>query len=209
MRTYAQAGKSIKKELEAKFPGVRFSVRSKRFSGGNDVRVSWENGPTTKEVEQVSNKYQEGNFNGMIDLYEYDYNRPKTNGSAKYVFAERSINNEGYKAMMQSYCQLNDIPFVEPYWNIQARSGEYVTTIINRIMSKTPILIGHKIVGLKRTDCQCGSIEEFYRVKTVDYQKAKNDLVSDAARASELFGDDELEYHAKYKNPVLNRILED
>lgn len=41
----ALTARQLKKELTRVFPGVKFSVKSEYFSGGNAVNVSWEDGP--------------------------------------------------------------------------------------------------------------------------------------------------------------------
>jgi hypothetical protein len=94
--SHALGAKNIKKELLRTFPGVKFSVRSDCFSGGNSIDVSWTDGPTEKEVEKVIGKYQEGHFNGMEDLYEYNRDNvfPDVFGGAKYVHSQRSESKE-------------------------------------------------------------------------------------------------------------------
>ncbi|WP_061498091.1 LPD29 domain-containing protein [Acetobacter malorum] len=62
----------LRKALKAIYPGVKFSVRSDRSSMSSSVRISWEDGPTTKEVEEVANGYEGSSFDGMIDMR---YNR--------------------------------------------------------------------------------------------------------------------------------------
>ena len=75
MTTAALAAKMLRAELKEAFKGVKFSVKSDNFAGGNAVRVSWKDGPTTKEVEQISGKYQYGYFDGMTDCYQYTNGR--------------------------------------------------------------------------------------------------------------------------------------
>jgi hypothetical protein len=88
MTTAAQTAKAIRTELKEKFPGTKFSVTSSNFAGGNSVDISWTDGPTRDTVEAVTKKYQYGNFNGMIDLYEYSNSREDI-PQAKYVQAAR------------------------------------------------------------------------------------------------------------------------
>jgi hypothetical protein len=76
MRTEAaKTAQAIRKELKVAFPNVKFSVTSDNFSGGNAVRVGWTDGPTTDMVEEITDKYQYGHFNGMEDMYEYSNTR--------------------------------------------------------------------------------------------------------------------------------------
>jgi len=86
----AQCAKEIKKVLKEKYPTIDFTVRSKNFSGGDDVNVYWNLGPTEQEIEKIIDEYSDGDFDGMIDLYEYRKhtdNKPR----AKYVFAKREL----------------------------------------------------------------------------------------------------------------------
>lgn len=91
------ASKEIKRLLKQKWPLIKFSVRSESYSGGNSINVSWELGPTTKQVEEIADRFQEGDFDGMTDSYNYDptlvltkENEIKRLGGAKYVFCNRS-----------------------------------------------------------------------------------------------------------------------
>lgn len=91
---YAQAAANIKRELSTAFPGITFSVKSEGYSMGNGVNIGWTLGPTTEQVKAISDKYQEGNFNGMEDIYEYDHSAMSSAvgavlGSAKYVSENR------------------------------------------------------------------------------------------------------------------------
>lgn len=89
------AAKNIRTELKREFPGVKFSVRSSSFSMGNDVNVSWTDGPTTEEVEGVTGKYQQGVFNGMEDIYEYGRSVfTEIFGGSKYVMESRTTTVE-------------------------------------------------------------------------------------------------------------------
>ena len=60
--------KLIRAQLKAKFPGVKFSVRSDIYSGGSSIRVGWTDGPTGDDVEAVTSNFAGGGFDGMIDL---------------------------------------------------------------------------------------------------------------------------------------------
>ena len=90
----ALAASNIRKELKAKWPGVKFSVRSDNYSMGSSVDVRWTNGPTVREVEAITGKYQYGHFDGMQDLYEYSKGFDDTYGEAKFVQTHREYTNE-------------------------------------------------------------------------------------------------------------------
>jgi hypothetical protein len=85
------AAENIRRELKRRFPGVKFSVTSESYAGGNSVDVRWTDGPTAKEVEAVANRHAAGSFDGMTDLYEYDRDNVfgEVFGATKYVHCER------------------------------------------------------------------------------------------------------------------------
>lgn len=65
------AAKNVRIELKRAFPDVKFSVRTSRFTGGDDLRVEWTDGPNTKQVDAITKKYAAGSFDGMTDCYDY------------------------------------------------------------------------------------------------------------------------------------------
>lgn len=69
----AETAKVVRRALKEKFPEVKFSVRSDTYSGGASIRVRWTNGPTSKQVEAVTDIYKGAGFDGMIDLKYYRY----------------------------------------------------------------------------------------------------------------------------------------
>lgn len=69
---HARAAANMRTELAKAFPGIKFTVKSKSFSGGDSIDVDWEMGPTEKEVHAITNKYEDGHFDGMQDMYIHD-----------------------------------------------------------------------------------------------------------------------------------------
>jgi hypothetical protein len=91
--TQAACAKAIRKELKAAFPSIKFSIRSESFAGGDAVRIGWTDGPTTKQIDEITGKYQYGHFDGMIDMYENSNSRDDI-PQAKYVQTSRSYSEE-------------------------------------------------------------------------------------------------------------------
>lgn len=88
------AAANIRTELRASLPGVKFSVRSEKFSMGNAVRVSWTDGPRASEVRAIVGKYQAGSFDGSTDSYDYSLNDfHKAHGSTKFVTLQRDSSS--------------------------------------------------------------------------------------------------------------------
>ena len=94
---HAQCATAIRRDLKAAFPTVTFRVRSDSFSGGTSVHIDWIDGPTTNQVDRLISKYDQGHFDGSIDLYEYS-NRRDDLPQAKYVQTSRDISRPAYAA---------------------------------------------------------------------------------------------------------------
>ena len=103
------AASNVRRELKANFPKVKFSVRTRRFSGGNSMDVEWIDGPTSEQVDVIIKKYNDGNFNGMIDLYEYNSGEAREfterYGSAKYVSGTRHYTRAALQQAADSVAQ--------------------------------------------------------------------------------------------------------
>ena len=98
-RPHVLAASNIRRELRKAWPGVRFRVRSRSYSGGNAVDIGWTDGPTTEPVKAITDKYQEGHFDGMVDCYEYNRDAvfPGLYGGAQYVQAQRAMTLAGVR----------------------------------------------------------------------------------------------------------------
>jgi hypothetical protein len=66
--TCAETAKLVRGALKKAFPTIKFSVRSHVYAGGASIDVNWTDGPSTKDVESVTNAYAGGGFDGMIDM---------------------------------------------------------------------------------------------------------------------------------------------
>lgn len=57
----------IRKALRESFPSVKFSVKSKTYSGGASIDIRWLDGPLTSQVDAVVGIFESAYFDGMID----------------------------------------------------------------------------------------------------------------------------------------------
>jgi len=89
---HAQVAKIIRGILKKSYPKTKFSVTSRSFAGGDSVRVEWEDGPTFEEIDKITNKFEAGSFDPMVDLYEYHKNR--TGPTVKYAQCHRSMSDK-------------------------------------------------------------------------------------------------------------------
>lgn len=88
------AAKNIRAELRQRYQGTKFSVRSRRYAGGDSISVAWIGGPDAAAIALLTQKYEQGTFNGNTDSYEYtedpqrlEFHRLR--GATKYVMLYR------------------------------------------------------------------------------------------------------------------------
>lgn len=152
-RTRNTIGAEIKKELGAKFPGIKFSVRYSSYSGGDSVDISWLYGPTTDEVRTITDLYQGGHFNGMEDIYEYSEPQQiidnkgelRVRPTAKYVHVSRSYStdystSEAENLIAQFICERQNIEHEgEPIHASKYVNGSYrrVSDEVYKALSRT------------------------------------------------------------------------
>lgn len=173
------AAKAIRLELKSRFPGIKFRVRTKKYSGGNSIWVNWVLGPTEAAVRTIIDKYQYGNFDGMTDSYSHDATlmscpngEIKELGGAKYVFAVRDYAEDWKDAeafrerVARDLCALEGLVFKDMNMNITGsekwNNHSSLGNVVGRILSRTDLTKGYK--GMKRTATTCGAWEEFYEV---------------------------------------------
>lgn len=63
----AETAKLIRSSLKEAFAGVKFSVRSKTYSGGATVYVNWIDGPNAAQVEAITDTFRGSYFDSGID----------------------------------------------------------------------------------------------------------------------------------------------
>jgi hypothetical protein len=88
-----EAAKEIRQVLKMAFPGQKFEVSSKNYSGGNSINISYINGPTRKEVERYVRDFEYGQFDGMTDMYNMT-NVNKNIPQVKYLFVNRRMSSQ-------------------------------------------------------------------------------------------------------------------
>lgn len=160
----ALGAKNIKIELTRAFPDVKFSVKSQYYSMGCSIDVDWNNGPSRKEVEKITSKYQYGHFDGMIDLYEYhDEVWTDVFGGAKYVSENRKISDDVATQIAKEIAKNDNREFT----NLDAifdrgNSFENWMGIVWRFVEDKDLT---HFKGIKRTDCTCGTYpDEWFEI---------------------------------------------
>jgi len=108
------ASSNVRIELKNAFPSVKFSVRISRFTGGDDLRVEWTDGPTVKQVKEIVGKYAAGSFDPMTDYYDYDSSDfNATYGDAKYIFTTRNHSREALQKVADDVAADWKVPMPE------------------------------------------------------------------------------------------------
>ena len=97
----ADTAKLVRKALKALWPAVKFSVRTSTYSGGASIDVGWTDGPTPKEVEAITSRFEGASFDGMIDLKTHhttEYQGERVHFMADYIFTNRKHGVAAYQA---------------------------------------------------------------------------------------------------------------
>jgi len=63
-----QTAKKVRMVLKQTFPGVKFSVRTHKYSGGSSIAIYCPPGVDLKEVEKVAQRFKSASFDGMSDM---------------------------------------------------------------------------------------------------------------------------------------------
>ena len=64
----------LKKHFKENF-GIDVRIKSESYSGGSSIDLTYILGPDSEHIEAIVNGLQQGHFNGMEDIYEYDSTR--------------------------------------------------------------------------------------------------------------------------------------
>lgn len=153
--SHALGAANLKAELMRAFPGIKFSVKSESYSGGDAIRVHWELGPTTAQVSAISDKYQEGSFDGMTDSYEYNTENvwPDVFGGAKYVTESRNFPPAIYDQIGRALCALQQVEHQGECTRHLMGSSDTRDLFqhVNELLSVTAFPAGAKFKGIEVT----------------------------------------------------------
>ena len=98
----AETAKLTHQALKKAFPGVKFGVRSKTYSGGASIDVHWTDGPAHAAVDEVAGFFAGATFDGMVDLKSYvrsQFEGKEAHFGSDYVFCNRHISDD-YEAKL-------------------------------------------------------------------------------------------------------------
>lgn len=116
-----EVAKLVREVLKLEFPAAKFTVKSSRYSGGSSIRVNWQDGPTTKQVEDVAGFYKGASFDGMTDMKSYHHHTNEAGEQVHYgndyIFFNRSISAEQLTPFAE---------YVAKHYHLETASGETV-----------------------------------------------------------------------------------
>lgn len=97
-RQAVHVAKNIRKELKS-LEG-KFSVKS----DGNSIDISWTDGASEKQVQDICSKYKNGYFDGYQDLFVYESSPfNKVFGGVQYLFYSRSMSDSARLEMCRLF----------------------------------------------------------------------------------------------------------
>lgn len=106
--TSTETAKKIRARLKKEYPDLpksHFKVKTKNYSGGSSITVSWVDYPIEKEVSEVIDQYKSTTFDGMQDLAEHHgYIDPEDGllySGADYIFANFSLSDARYDKLVE------------------------------------------------------------------------------------------------------------
>lgn len=148
MRRYVSVtdtAKLLREALKAEFPGVKFAVQSRKYSGGASIDVSWLDGPTSKAVEPVLGRYSGATFDGMIDLRTNhttllaspDGEVEEVQFGAHYVFGHRSVTPEFQATLELIFFNVYGVEF-GGHGVRYGEGGQWHTDLMFQLRSETP-----------------------------------------------------------------------
>lgn len=170
----ADIAKNIRADLKKHFTGVKFSV-TKRYH--SSISVKWIDGPTSKQVEEITGKYQCGTFDGMTDCAGWNETPfDIVFGGIDYLHTSREVSDE-LRTVAVKIIEKNTREMVTGDTN-QRISGEWVSDLIWRETNR----ISQNADGLTYTT-QGGkqiSVAELLKTEETAEQAEKEEPVEDA-----------------------------
>ena len=95
-----ETAKVVRRELRVNFKGTKFYVRTSKYAGGSSVRVTWVDGPTKDEVDEIVGWMHGGNFDGMTDSMSYHDSTlfgERVHFGNSFIFLNREISVDMFR----------------------------------------------------------------------------------------------------------------
>lgn len=119
-------GENIRTELKRNFPTTKFSVRYKSFSGGDEYSITWQDGPTTKQVDAIVDKYSDMkpdaySMGDYWDCVPSEFNH--LYGSVGYVMTSRTISADALSKTKERFAGLTKGNMVQYNYGIEGANS--------------------------------------------------------------------------------------
>lgn len=152
--TCAETARIIREALNEAFGDIKFSVRSKTYSGGASISIRWTDGPNAAQVEAVAKKFEGAYFDGMIDykgsISHMDGAGQQVHMGADFVFCNRDYSDAAVQRAIDSVYrkfrwnfEQDGVakPTIEQWkkgelWRVQLSGRHDVQSEIHRALSK-------------------------------------------------------------------------
>ncbi|WP_369910581.1 LPD29 domain-containing protein [Xanthomonas hydrangeae] len=155
-----RAAANIRRDLKKAFPGTKFSVRTPNH---NHIKIQWEDGPCTDDVDTVSKRYKLGSFDTYTDCYAYRRSAwCDVFGGAEHVHTARSSSDAlityAIEFVQSQYAhQLGSVvPTVSEYrrgcyWNVPVASpyplADDLNSLIRAVAYRTAVVQGRFVTA--------------------------------------------------------------
>lgn len=195
-----ETAKLARQILKEAFPGVKFSVRVSKYSGGASIYVRWEDGPTGKEVDELLSPLDGTYFDGMIDYSGTRYalldgNKVSFGGTlmSTRTYSQAAIAEAVSNLRDNANSDVRDQITLEAYergqlWNVQPFGGCYTDTSAAAEIGK---LLAARRYGLEALPSKTAARIQFagddgYGMGTVgDLTKPEHERVTSAGYCNE------------------------
>ncbi len=117
--TCAQTAKRVRKALKARYPGVKFSVRSSTYAGGASITAYHVDGPAERDVWTFLQQFSGADFDGMTDMKTYrddvlfanaDGTYELIDSGADFVFSSRTISRAWREEIAREIAAVTGLP---------------------------------------------------------------------------------------------------
>jgi phospholipid N-methyltransferase len=90
-RPVAESAKILREALKKEFPEIKFSVRSKSYSMGSSIDITYTDGPIAKDVEKITSEFEDVRYDDMTGEI--------LSGGNRFVHVSRDVSEENEKAI--------------------------------------------------------------------------------------------------------------
>jgi hypothetical protein len=93
----ADTAKLLRQALKEAFSGIKFTVKSKTYSGGASISIGWTDGPNSSQVKTVADSFEGSYFDGGIDYKGSRFHKldgEDVHFGANFIFENRTYSDD-------------------------------------------------------------------------------------------------------------------